>query len=984
MATVSNEAVRRRKNGRTTTTGATRSDQLIGRAHELAVSGRVLDRLGSRSGGWLQVVGEPGIGKTALVGELCRQADDRGYLVLYGRGAELEIGVPFGVVVDALDDYLGALDPRRLEALGGAQLDELAAVFPSLTLLGGMASSRLEVERYRAHAAVRVLLERLAARRPVVLALDDVHWADAASVELIAHLLRRPPAGPVLLVLALRPRQAPRALITALTAATREGQGTVLELAPLTPADADRLLTEIHDPETRAWLCREAGGNPFYLSQLARAHSRPTSTASGLDGVPPVVSGVIAAELAALSESARVVARAAAVTGEPFDPDLAAAVADADTDALAALDELVGADLARPTDTPRRFAFRHPIVRRAVYESAPAGWRLAAHARAATALAALGAPAKARAHHVERSACPGDEAAIELLVEAAAQVAPRAPANAARWYASALRLLPDRDEVAPRRLELLVAMAKTLESAGQMGESCAVLQEALELIPTQQMTWRAELVALCAHAEHWVGQHDRARARLLGAIADLPDEHLPQRVALQVQLAIGGFFEGDPDAMLGWAERALQTARALGAHPLHALAAAVLAHAHCNPGHVEQAKACRATAVALVEELEDDVLATYPDVLMWLANMERSIGRLDDALAHADRGLALARAAGQGYVVPSLQIVKAVVLGHMGRLLEAAELSEAVYEAGLLLGNRNFQAIALQLRCWSALQRGDLAAALQFGEETAAVAKACGTLVRTASDRWLAAALLEAGEAEPARALLLDRAGGYELGLIERAGRPHAYELLAQAELALGRIDAAEAWVRRAEADYEGLDVDFWWLHLHRARAAVQLARSNPETAAQSALVAAAAADAVGTPVEGGRARILAGRALAQAQRQAEAVAELERAESVLAACGAQRYHAETVRELRRLGRRVGASGRRGEAGSGLRALSGREHQIAELVAKGKTNREIAAELFLSTKTIEHHLSNIFTKLGVNARAAVAGIIAAATEDSAE
>ena len=133
----------------------------------------------------------------------------------------------------------------------------------------------------------------------------------------------------------------------------------------------------------------------------------------------------------------------AAVAGDPFEPELAAAAAaTSEAAAMDAVDELLHVDLIRTTDVPRRFRFRHPLVRRAVYEATAGGWRLGAHERCAEALAARGATAAARAHHVERSARQGDIEAVAVLREAGETAARLAPESAARWFGAALRLLP--------------------------------------------------------------------------------------------------------------------------------------------------------------------------------------------------------------------------------------------------------------------------------------------------------------------------------------------------------------------------------------------------------------------------------------------------------------------------------------------------------------------------------------------------------------
>ena len=191
------------------------AEHLVGRADELGSLDDALGELERDRPAAVVLVGEPGIGKTRLLDALAERADERRHLVLSGSASELEVDVPFWVFVDALDEYVQGLDPEPLASLDDAVRAELAHVLPSLPAPAAGRDATLQHERYRTHRAVRALLERLAATRPLVLVLDDLHWADSGTVELLGALLHRPPAAPVLIALAVRPRQVPERLSTA-------------------------------------------------------------------------------------------------------------------------------------------------------------------------------------------------------------------------------------------------------------------------------------------------------------------------------------------------------------------------------------------------------------------------------------------------------------------------------------------------------------------------------------------------------------------------------------------------------------------------------------------------------------------------------------------------------------------------------------------------------------------------------------------------
>jgi DNA-binding CsgD family transcriptional regulator len=272
-----------------------------------------------------------------------------------------------------------------------------------------------------------------------------------------------------------------------------------------------------------------------------------------------------------------------------------------------------------------------------------------------------------------------------------------------------------------------------------------------------------------------------------------------------------------------------------------------------------------------------------------------------------------------------------------------------------------------------ATTRGDLDTAVRSGEEGVALAAALGKPWLSAPvGSALGVARLEAGDPELCRTELLEWGGGPDLPLVRLWLKCIGYEALTRAELALGHGDAADEWARRAEALDTSLSPLAAAMTL-RARARVLLAQGAANEAVAKSREAAHIEDEVGARVAASQSRTLLGQALVAADRRDEAITVLQRAEAELAACGAVRHADEAARELRRLGRRVT---RRGRGAAGDMGLTGRELEVARLVTAGKTNREIAAELFLSEKTVETHLSHAYAKLGVSSRAALAGVLA--------
>lgn len=920
----------------------------------------------------MEIVGEPGIGKSRLLVAIAAMAHERGQLVASGRATEFERGVPFGAVVEALDDHLADLAPRDRQLLCGSWLELLAEVFPALQAWrppGG--TGVMEAERYRLHRAVRALLEALAGPSGLVVLLDDVHWADSGSVELLVHLVRHPPRAPVLIGVSYRANRAPAALGAALADAAAGALAHRIELGPLTAQAAADLLGR------PAGQCRSlyehSGGNPFYLQLLAGGSpATPASTDNGdLDAVVATnLRLALLAELDSLSPTRRLVAQAAAVAGEPFEPALVAPAAGMETaETLEALDDLVARDVLRVADD-RRFQFRHPLVRHLTYTSAGVGWRAAAHRRLGAALEQRGVPLVSRAHHVARAAEPGDEDAIALLLRAAGTTSPIAPATAAEWLGTAIQLLPAGAAATPRRLELLLALANTLAVSGQLAASRDTLVDALALVPPESTALRTRMITSQATLERLLGRYPQARALLRGELESLADLGAVEAADLLFEMAGSACSNGHYAEAHRWAQQAVAAAREHD-RPLYAAALSLLARTTASAGKMRAAAALLTEATSLLDGLQDADLIPRLDTLAWVGWAELLVDRYDDAMRHFTRGLALARRTRQNHLATRLLVGQACGYGSVGRLALATQVAMTAADAAEVTADYEWFSAALAMRCWCATWAGDLASAREAGERAV---EAVATLPGASSvfaRVMLAHVRLADGDAARCAEELLRAGGGADLPDVYPLTRTSCYEMLVRAELAQGHRTQAHDWARRAEADADRVDLPTQVGTARLARAEVLLGE-DPGTSADCADAAAVVFAKRGDVLRAGRARLLLGRAHAAADHHEDAARELGRARALLTEAGAHRLGAEAVRELRPLEQLVpsppvGTDGQHG--------LTAREQDVAALVMRGYSNRVIAEELVVSVRTVTTHVSHIFTKLGISSRAGIAAVL---------
>ncbi len=936
---------------------------LVGRESALGAVRRAVEATAAGEPRVLTVLGEAGIGKSVLLEALAERAESAGLLVLEGRAAEHERELPFGLVSDLLDDHVSTLHPRRLESLGAEREAELAAVLPCVAQHVEPAEAAGPAERFRYHRSLRSLVELLARERPLALLLDDVHWADEASLELVLHLIRRAPRAPHLLVLAARPVEPASRLLDALRGAR---SAELVQLEPLATDAALELLADVPDEAQRARLAEEAGGNPLYLSELARVAGDRTAP------LPPTLVAAVQQEVSGLPPASRALLDGAAVAGDPFDPELAAAAAGLEEDALVPLDRLVAADLVRPTGTARGFRFRHPVVRRAVYDATPPAWRLAGHERAARALEARGAGPLARAYHVEQAARPGDEAAVEVLTAAAGASAETSPGTAAHWYAAALRLIPEAD--AARRSALRLPLGATQAAAGRLHDAYATWGEAVGELRDDDPS-RPLMVANCAFVENLLGMHAEARRRLESEVARMDDSQPAERVLpLQLALSVSAAFPRDARAMRLWAGRALDALadREAGSD---LSGAAVIALGMGSVGALweadpEAARELADRALAEYCEMPDSAIAVWPNCLWGVGYALLLLERHRDAASVLRRGVRVVREARLGHWLAVLETLLAMVLYGLLELDESQEVVETAEERARLGGLSYQLQWALGIRASIASLRGDVAEVRRIEAECLPLVESLqeDDLYRVTGLCNLAANIaLE----DPAGAIrrMVDAAGD-GLERLDVTWPTWLLLVMVRAALDLDRGDDAERWAGMIEERAERYELPLGAARGLAARAEIALAQGDPESAARLAREAVEAADRLDVWLDSVPARLLLGRALAAAGEREAAERELRELVARAEARGAWYFRDAAVAELRGLGVRL--AGPAPARGAGPGELTDREREIAQLVAAGRSNKQVAAAVFLSEKTVEHHLSRVYAKLGVRSRTELA------------
>ncbi|MFE3631599.1 helix-turn-helix transcriptional regulator [Streptomyces goshikiensis] len=958
---------------------------LVGREAELDRLDAVLDGPGGPPG-VVDLTGAAGIGKSRLLTEVCGRAEERGLTVLRGRATEYERHIPFRVFGDAFAD----LDPELLRGLGapGAAWAASAgtadgipanpAVAPAGAGAGAGASA---VDRFAAHRATARLLTALGGRTGagLLIALDDLHWADPASLELLDHLVRHPLRAPVVIVVARRDRQTAPSLAAALTRGVDTGAVLRLDLGPLTERACVEQLAPGLPPDRAARLYAASEGNPLYFLTLLQGHGHGQGQGQGRSGpaLPPGGLGALLLdELTPLSAAQRRTAEAVAVLGDQATPPLLLALTEPEpgrASASASGPERLDADLGvlarRDLIRPRPggvWSLRHPVLRAAVYEDTGPGRRAALHRRAAAALAAAGAPATVRAHHVERALTGWEPEAAAVLLEAADQSETTAPASCAHWLEVVLRVLPDTPGHAARRRDLMLKRARALSVCGELRASRDLLQEVIAGLPADDGSGvRAAAVTLCASMERHLGQYRASVALLRRALSRRPAPAPADAVALGLELGSSAPHALPFPAVRAEVLRTLELARALGNEPAAAGALAVSALGEAYEGNTAAARELADRAAACVDALTDRDLADQCEPLARLGWAEFYLERYEDAERHADRGLAIARRGGPLHLLPHLLMCKAIVHTHACRLPSALDLVDEAESIARGIGSDELLGLVLANKAQvliAARPPGDVSA-LAAAEEAVAAAGARTSWWTSLVWCVMSYAALHGGDPVRARSAML-RAGGPDLAGLQPSMRPLFLEALVTAAVTTGDLAGAQEWAALAGRDAERLG-----LPVQRAAAL----RCAGQVLAGSGRPAAAAERFARAAEEAGR----SGAVLWEAQ-------SLLIGASLTAEAGDPATASAMWRRGRRLAESGGALLLTGLADLLLPppppprvpGLTPREHEIATLVAEGLTTPAIAARLYLSPRTVDTHLSHIFRKTGVTTRSALAALTA--------
>jgi len=915
------------------------SAELVGREEELQQVELFLEaaRHAPRA---LVIEGEAGAGKTSIWEAALAGAQRAGSQTLAARPAEAETSFAYAALGDLLRDNLDAsaeLPSRQRRALEVALLlDDEVDDAP---------------DQQSVALAILAVFRRLAEIHPLVVAIDDVQWLDAASALVLGYAVRRLDDGPVALLVAWRTEPgAPVPLELDRSPAAERLER--LPLLPLSLGAVQHLVQERLDflpprPALRR-LYELSGGNPFFALELARALRAGTVGLEPGEPLPVALDELVGARLEALSSEARRALAAAAAMAQPT-VGLVEAVAG---DGEGALDEAEQAHIVVVRDG--RVRFTHPLLASGAYAAIDASVRRDLHARAGIEVT----DPEERARHLALAATGPDEAVAHALEMAARRAESRgAPPAAAELYHRAVRLTPpvERRDVLRRTM---YAGFCTFQS-GDGRRARALLETVVAELPRGPDRARA-LISL-ARVRSYDDDIRGAEALFRQARDEAGDDDELLAAAGENLAAILFRLRERLEEAVEHASTAARAASSAGSIGLRAEALGARAMAEAALGRRTQAAATLESALALQAECEDRRALAQPlfqvaVVWLWWDELERAKNAFEWLLGRA-------REMGDEGSLPYILVLAAQVECVRGDLPLAAARADEGHEITEQAGQATLGAYLLALRALADALAGEAQPARERAERALAVAE------RTGGRPAEHFALTALGELE----LSLGRAAeaSHALGPLvaflrrERIREPGTARVVpnqVEALIALGELEAASELLDWYSENAEHLRRSSALAAAHRCRGLLRAEHGDLEHALELLASAVDLSSGVPIPSEHGRALLAQGAVHRRAKHKRAARDSLEAGLAIFDRMGARGWAERARAELARVGGRAPSAG----------ALTPTERRVAELVAEGLQTKQVAAALFVSAKTVEGHLTNIYAKLGVHSRAELA------------
>lgn len=905
-------------------------EALVGRSAELDRIDVVLAARSALPAGVL-LHGREGIGKTVLWSEAVRRARALGYRVLDCALSRAESRLAYAGLADLIGPVLAEVRPCLAPP-------HTRALETALAIVNSRSSAPDErAVAFGLHGALSVL----ARESPIALAVDDVQWLDPSSTLMLSYAIRRLRREPVLLILAWRDGD------TSGKGLLEDGGGPTVErilVGPLGLGAIHRLLrTRLGASLTRPQLLRihaASEGNPLHALELTRAIHRDIAQ-------PDELLALLGGRVAGLPEQARLAMTLAAVATETDVDVLSGALG---SNAIEALGPAIEADLV--TVATGRIRFRHPLIAVAAEAGVSDGVRYDLHRRLATATTSP----ESRIVHLAR-ATPVPDAEVAAAVEEGARRtrARGARASSAHLYEAAARLTPPTDEANLVRRQLAAAAAWYEAGDAVLAERIlsALLAELGAGDQRCEAGWR--LGMLLDEGGRW----QEAGALWKAALAEVEDPGLRSRILCS--MAITAFYTDSVHEAITLATSAVGAAEMGSDRASLACSLAVQALTLTMSGETAvESLLERALAVEaeLGESLGESLGDWSPSAVA--AECARHVGDVEGARRHYATVLERARNAGDANVEQwaSFGLASAEILA--GRYGRASDLADTVLDIADQTGQMRIPARSLRAHIDAHLGHLDRAREL-IGEAIARATEADEAAHLFGAYNVLGVIESCAGDAAAAaRAFGTARRVAADLGLAHAAAR-RAFLSEVEVAAAAGELDQADAALTAFEAVTNGTRPLWSITLLHRARASMLVARGDLEAAAAE-LEAAVAADN-GLPPDRGRALLALGSLSRRLRQHARARDLLGQALALFAGLGTSPWIDRASAELARV------PGRRSTEQHGL---TDAEARIAELVAGGRTNREVASALFLSVKTVEVTLTHVYQKLGVRSRTELA------------